>query len=150
MEKNGRAGFSQSLDSKVFPQHAFPSDWLFRLIPVVFRSGGIPIRAIEPTIKDPISQLVVESLIVRGPSTVSGVARYVKRVKGTSSRTTIRERLASLEISGVSCRCSSGSEWMLTNVFVRQIWSFCTHRLLESKGEWDNVRERDFYRTSEP
>lgn len=121
-----------------------PNDWLFRLIPVLIRSGGLPIRAIEPRIKDPISQLIVESLIVRGPSSVSGVARYVRQVKGTSSRTTIRERLTALEKDGSVCVARAGSEWRLSDRLVRQIWSFCSHRLAESMASTDYVPSADW------
>src|SRR6266705_5310715 len=54
-------------------------DALSRLVWTLLHAGGVSVRLIDPRIKDPISQLIVEAVLTRGPLTVSGIARYVKQ-----------------------------------------------------------------------
>ncbi len=90
----------------------------------MLRGGGVPVRSIEPSLKDPISQLVVEALLAHGAQNISHVAEYVKTTKGTSSRKTVRDRMRSLESAGIVERLESESKWKLTHRFLTQCWSF--------------------------
>jgi len=107
-----------------------------RLLSTLMRGAGISVRAIDPRITDPISQLTVEALLARGPLTVSGISRYVKEVKGSSSRTTIRQRIRALETSDVVRTSETGTEWTLTRASIQRIWDFWT-RWLGPPGSQD-------------
>jgi hypothetical protein len=123
-----------------------PQKWIFKLIPMLMRSGAIPVRAISPSIRDPISQLVVEGLMVRGPSTVSGVARYVRLIKGASSRTTIRDRLIHLEENGTVCSGESRQQWMLSETFVRSTWAFLNQWTTQADSSFATTHDRSMNR----
>lgn len=81
------------------------------VVRVLLKNGVALLRLVEPTVKDPISQLVVEALLVDGASNLSRIADYVKGAKGSSSRTTVRSRLADLRQRGIVSRklATSGS-----------------------------------------
>ncbi len=51
--------------------------------------------------KDPISKAVIDSLAYLGTAGVSTVTRHVREVRGTASRTTVRERLRRLGEYGI-------------------------------------------------
>jgi hypothetical protein len=95
-----------------------------KLFFILLRDAGFSIRAINPEIRDPISQMCVEAVLARGPMSVSGVARYVKQASGRASRTTIRKRLKALEAKGILCFKEPESYWVLGADFVRRIWQF--------------------------
>lgn len=54
---------------------------------------------VEPV--DPITRAIIEALAVRGPLTLRGLEREVRRIRGRASRAAIRERLRILEEQGV-------------------------------------------------
>lgn len=95
-----------------------------RIAFVLIKSGGSLIRNIEPRLKDPISQLTVESMLAHGPRNLSQIAVYVKQVKGSSSRTTIRAKIAVLRDEGIVSRLGETERWVLTDDFVRKLWGF--------------------------
>ncbi|MEB3852187.1 MAG: hypothetical protein LRS49_06390 [Desulfurococcales archaeon] len=50
---------------------------------------------------DGVTKAIVEALAVRGPLTLRGLEREVRRIRGTASRRVIRSRLEELERAGV-------------------------------------------------
>jgi len=99
----------------------------------LLRSGAISMKAVDPGLTDPISQLVVEALLARGPQNVTQIATYVRDAKGRSSRTTIRSRVALLQTTGFLRREESSLRWALSEPFVRRIWIFLSKES-EAKG----------------
>ena len=120
------------------PNRSYP-DGMYRLVWSLLRSGGISVRMIDRSIKDPISQLVIEAVLTRGPSTVSDIARYVREAKGSSSRTTIRARLVDLEGRQVLRIAEEEHEWALSATFMRRVWGFCA-RVLGAREQLLPVR----------
>lgn len=102
----------------------YPQDLLIRLTHAFLQSGAIPVRAIDPRVRDPISQLIVEAIMVRGPCSISQIATYLRDVKGSSSRMTVRSRLELLGREGVVTRVPDSKCWLLTESFVRKTWQF--------------------------
>ncbi len=54
-------------------------------------------RADREMVNDGITKAIVEALAVNGPMTLRGLEREVRRLRGTASRSVIRERLRRLE-----------------------------------------------------
>jgi len=118
---------------------------LLRLLQGIARSGAFPIRSLIPSIRDPISQLVVEALLVRGPSNVSQLAAYVKDVKGSSSRMTVRVRLSHLEAEGIASRMDSSGRWYLRDAFLRrymELLSLVPDRIMRAADSVDEPARR--------
>lgn len=99
-------------------------DTSLRLLQIIARTGALPVRGIEPSIRDPISQLVIEALMARGPSNISQLAEYVRDAKGSASRMTVRDRLAELLSNGIVSRVPSSDRWHLRDTFVRRCVQF--------------------------
>lgn len=70
-----------------------------RVVSTVRALGGV----------DPLSRAVLEALSDCEPLTVSEVARRVRKIKGSASRRTVRERLAVLERRGAVVNLGSES-----------------------------------------
>ncbi len=94
------------------------------IVAAVLRTGRVSIQTFEPTIKDPISQLVVEALFSRGPQNVSQVTEYVRSAKGSASRTTIRQRINQLSSKGFVSRLNDSEKWALTANMINR-WKAC-------------------------
>jgi hypothetical protein len=105
-----------------------------KLVWTLLRAGGLSVSLIDPTVKDPISRLIVEALMARGPLTVSSIAQYVRQSKGSSSRTTIRARIACLVESRVLTKAEKDRGWALSESFLRQIWGFCARWSTAAEG----------------
>lgn len=58
-------------------------------------------RADREMVNDGITKAIVEALAVNGPMTLRGLEREVRRLRGTASRSVIRERLRRLEGLGI-------------------------------------------------
>ena len=65
-----------------------------RVAEALSRAGGV-------MVDDGITRAIVEALAVNGPMTLRGLEREVRKLRGTASRTVIRERLRRLEELGV-------------------------------------------------
>ena len=62
----------------------------------------------DPRLADPISKAIVDSLAYLGTATISAIARHVREVRGSSSRTTVRKKIRKLQDLGIVEKKSSG------------------------------------------
>jgi len=97
---------------------------LIRIANHLMSAGAFPMQSVDSRLKDTISQLAVESILVRGPRNLTEIAEYVRDVKGTASRTTIRGRMSMLQDAGIVGRAVSEVKFYLTEKFVAEWWSF--------------------------
>ncbi len=70
-------------------------------------AGGDEVR------RDPVARAIVEALAVKGPMSLRELEREVRRLRGTASRATIRERLEALERLGI-VRVRRGRRWVVS------------------------------------
>ena len=63
---------------------------------------------------DPVSRAIIEALAVKGPMCLRELEREVRRLKGTASRATIRDRLERLEQMGVVKVEVKGKRWVIS------------------------------------
>ncbi len=65
------------------------------------RAAGALSRGGPEIAGDGISRAIVEALAVNGPLSLRALEREVRRLRGTASRSVVRERLAKLERLGI-------------------------------------------------
>lgn len=58
-------------------------------------------KADRETVNDGVSKAIIEALAVNGPMTLRGLEREVRRLRGSASRSVVRERLRRLEELGI-------------------------------------------------
>jgi len=121
--RQGLIGREVSRENEGALADAFESRSIARLAYQLLKSGGLSIRAIEPTLKDEASGLVVEALLARGGLNISQIDQYVRSVRGKSSRNTVRHQIDFLLQNGI-IRHVEGNEWALTEMFLRKCWAF--------------------------
>jgi DNA-binding transcriptional ArsR family regulator len=78
-----------------------------KLIQRLIMAKRIVQRSEEP--RDEVSRLILNSLAIRGPMNVSGLAREITSVRGSASRVTVRKRLKALLEEGVVFKDEDGS-----------------------------------------
>jgi DNA-binding transcriptional ArsR family regulator len=78
-----------------------------KLIQRLITAKRIVQRSEEP--RDEVSRLILNSLAIRGPMNVSGLAREITSVRGSASRVTVRKRLKALLEEGVIVKDEDGS-----------------------------------------
>jgi DNA-binding transcriptional ArsR family regulator len=78
-----------------------------KLIQRLITAKRIVQRSEEP--RDEVSRLILNSLAIRGPMNVSGLAREITSVRGSASRVTVRKRLKALLEEGVVVKDEDGS-----------------------------------------
>jgi len=93
-----------------------------RIANALLAAGTLTIRSVDQRLRDPISQLAIESIIIMGPRNLSEIADYVRERKGSSSRMTLRQRLRKLKDDGIVAK--EGPRFHLTEEFIAQWWSF--------------------------
>jgi hypothetical protein len=81
--------------------------------------GATPLCGVSTFLKDSISELTVECLIARGPSSMSGIADWVRSAEGGCARATVRNRLGRLVGVGVIER-SGERAYPVTPEFLRE------------------------------
>ncbi len=93
------------------------AEMAFRLVTAFSLPAAVALEAARRVVStarslggvDPLSRAVLEALSDCEPLTVSEVTRRVRRIKGSASRRTVRERLALLERRGAVVNVGSGS-----------------------------------------
>jgi len=90
---------------------------VLRMMNALITGGGIPLESIHPSLKNSVSQLAIESIIVRGPGNLSQIAAYVRERAGKASRTTVRLRMGELVRDGLVVRASK-DKFCLTETFL--------------------------------
>jgi len=78
-----------------------------KLIQRLITAKRIVQRSEEP--RDEVSRLILNSLAIRGPMNVSGLAREITSARGSASRVTVRKRLKALLEEGVVVKDEDGS-----------------------------------------
>jgi hypothetical protein len=92
-----------------------------RVANALLAAGTLTLQSVDRRLRDPISQLAVESIIMMGPRNLSEVADYVRERKGSSSRTTLRQRMRKLIEDGIVEK--EDRTFHLTEKFIAQWWS---------------------------
>ena len=95
---------------------------VMRIANALITAAGMPLSVLHPSLKKAVSQLAIESILVRGPQTISQIAEYVRERAGSASRTTIRLRMGELEGAALVVR-GQRSEFYLTAKFVDEWWT---------------------------
>jgi hypothetical protein len=81
----------------------------FRLLDLYEKHGSLSPEIIIPDLKDPISKEIVVILFSKKEQNISQITAELKKRRGTASRKTVRERLASLVENNVVV-CEEGSK----------------------------------------